>query len=152
MLNSDYPVLGAFHDGIITAVHGTVPGDIRLVIHCDYLRRMFPDPGLAFVVELQKCTYVSYESGTTGEIRAGFQPAMAPEASILAVLYDKGQHDVYMGEGVLSVRYESGLIFLDNGREVFPGEMESAIHQYWDEWGRKGQTDQGPGDARFYPR
>ena len=47
---------GVFHDGVIVAIDGTVPGSLVLTIEIGYLRAMFEGEGSSFRVPLTGCT------------------------------------------------------------------------------------------------
>jgi hypothetical protein len=48
------------HDGVIVAVEGTVPGDLRIDIEIAYLRKRIRDAGTLIQVLLIGCTRLAY--------------------------------------------------------------------------------------------
>jgi hypothetical protein len=57
------------HDGVIVAVEGTVPGNLRIDIEIDYLRKRIPDSGNLIPVLLIGCTRFAFGSMRTLSFR-----------------------------------------------------------------------------------
>src|SRR5580698_8954953 len=60
-------VWNILHDGVIVAIAGTLPGDLRLDVEIDYLRKRIPDPGTLIRVLLVGCTRFSFREYEKGK-------------------------------------------------------------------------------------
>jgi hypothetical protein len=71
------------HDGVIVAVDGTVPGDLRIDVEIDYLRERIPDPGTLIQVLLIGCTRFAFKDYEKSEVSTALNDiaAMTPEGS-----------------------------------------------------------------------
>lgn len=125
-------VWGLFHDGVLSRIEGVVPGNVRLEVEIDYLRRMFVEPGSTFQIELSGCSqfvYREYDREPTGEL----QQIQEREPEILYVTSEQPLIlDCAMG--TLELNYEGVSIKLPSGKEVSYEALVSACERYWNDW------------------
>ena len=58
-------IWNVFHDGIIVGVEGSIPGDLAVLIECDYLRERFAEPGGQFTLTIHDGSKFSLGRGRT---------------------------------------------------------------------------------------
>lgn len=127
---------GIFHDGVIAAATGAVPGRVQLTIQIPYLREMFPGQGDCFQVTLEGCSVMAY------------QPFDQPETHALEDLSEAQPIILYMQEtspivldctdGNLTMKYDSADVSLDTGEPVGYAQLAKACEDYWDRWQKIG--------------
>ncbi len=123
---------GIFHDGkIITAV-GVVPGAVSLRIRIPYLRRMFSGEGDGFVVTLDACSAISYQSFDESATSVLSEMALArPE---ILYLQDFSSTIIDCAGGTLRMKYHAATVALDSGEWVDYVQLVKACENYWDAW------------------
>ena len=122
------------HDGMIVAVEGTVPGDLRIDMEIDYLRKRIPDPGTLVQVLLFGCTrfaFRKYDSVTFSTVLTEIA-AMRPE--MVSASIKDGLCEIDCVDGTLEVAAGDGAIRLDNGRAITLRELKGIAASYWKEW------------------
>jgi len=125
-------IWGVFHDGEITRITGSVPGDVRLDLEIGYLRAQFPEPGHSFTIELSKCTQFQ------------FSEYDEPPSSSLAHIQERKPMVLYITSeeplvldcamGTLELDYSEMHVLLPSGREVSDLELTAACEKYWSDW------------------
>jgi hypothetical protein len=124
-------------DGVIVRVDGGVPGDLRLTIQIDYLRKRFSEPGEYLIMVLRACTrlvFVKYDSPEpyTPEDFGELTP------TVLSAAREAEICKVHCIGGTLEVAARSAEFFLDSGRVVSLAELTKVNDAYWDEWEAEG--------------
>lgn len=80
-----YPAIwNVLHDGGIIAIHGAVPGTIRLDVSIEYLRERFTDPGEIIQVTLTDCTWFAYRDYEAQDFCTDLPAIAASEPEILS--------------------------------------------------------------------
>jgi hypothetical protein len=130
---------GVFHDGVIQAIEGTIPGNLVLTIEIGYLRAMFEGDGTSFRVALAGCTrlrYSEYDEEPTVDLDRIRE--REPE-----ILYVTSEHPLVLDcvMGPLELEYEEMAVTLDNGLELTEQELVSASELYWNRWRESTQSD-----------
>jgi hypothetical protein len=127
---------GIFHDGTITRIRGSVPGDVILHIEIEYLRKMFNGEGAGFDVHLSGCTkleYAAYDEEPTSDIRA----IEEREPEILYVNETEPDTVLDCAIGLFTISYVDAQVFLCSGEPVTYEELGRAAKKYWDDWGKR---------------
>jgi hypothetical protein len=125
-------VWAVFHDGILAGIEGSVPGDLRIQIQIEYLRREFDEDGDVFIVELGSCTkfrFSEYEAQPTEDL-------VEIQAREIDVLYVSSENPLVLdcSMGVLELDYKTMRVFLPSGRDVTREDLVAASKRYWNEW------------------
>ncbi len=134
----DPELWGCLHDATLVRVEGRVPGELRLNVRIDYLRRRFPGPGEGFDLILRGCSqfvYEPYEGSPTTDL----SEIAALELWVLGAEAGSPM-PVACSTGTMLVVYESASIKLESGLEVSLSELENAAESYWWEWSERHQT------------
>jgi hypothetical protein len=139
----DHPITrsawGVFHDGVIQAIEGTIPGNLVLTIEIGYLRAMFEGEGSSFRVNLDGCTKMRY-SEYDEEPTVDLDRIREREPEILYVTSEQPLVlDCVMGP--LELEYERMTVTLDNGAEVSEKELVNASELYWNRWRESTRSD-----------
>ena len=130
---------GVFHDGVIKAIDGTVPGTLVLTIEIGYLRAMFDGEGSSFKVHLTGCTKMRY-SDYDEEPTIDLEIIREREPEILYVTSEQPLVlDCVMGP--LELEYEQVSVELENGVQVGEQELISASELYWNRWRESSRSD-----------
>ncbi|EMN7262890.1 hypothetical protein WB865_001853 [Vibrio vulnificus] len=123
---------GIFHDGYISKIEGTIPGELRVFVNILYLRGMFQGDGEGFVVTLSNCTmfeYQEYDEQPTRNLKdiEGLEPE---------VLYVQSKEPLVLdcSAGTLRMSYDSATIEIDNGTPVTDNELSQECDNYWEGW------------------
>lgn len=127
---------GIFHDGVITRIHGMVPGAVVLHVEIAYLRKMFNEEGVGFDVHLTGCSKLEY-AAYDEEPMSDAQAIAAKEPEILYVNQTEPEVVLDCAMGLLTLNYLDAQVFLDSGRLVTYAELERAADKYWDDWSKK---------------
>lgn len=132
-------IWGLFHDGVITRIEGTVPGNLVIGIEIEYLRAMFEGDGTGFNVHLQSCTklkYSEYDQEPTEDL-ARIQK-LEPEVLCVA-----SEHPLVLGcvTGTLELTYDELFVTTDFGAHVSEEALAKASEQYWRLWSESNQSD-----------
>ena len=122
------------HDGVIVAVDGTLPGDLRIDIKIDYLRKRIPDPGTLIQVLLLGCTRFALKEYEKSEFSTALTEIAAMRPEIVSVSMKEGACKVDCTEGTLEIVARDGAIRLDSGREITLQELSGVAAAYWKEW------------------
>src|ERR1700722_4533671 len=102
------------HDGVVVAVEGTVPGNLRVDIEIDYLRKRFPDSGDLIQVHLGGCTRFAYRQYEKSEFSTALAEMAAMGPEILGASIRDGMCEVECSDGTLEVVAADGSIHVDN--------------------------------------
>ena len=130
---------GVFHDGVIKAIDGTVPGTLVLTIEIGYLRAMFDGEGSSFKVHLTGCTKMRY-SDYDEEPTIDLEIIREREPEILYVTSEQPLVlDCVMGP--LELEYEQVSVELENDVQVGEQELISASELYWNRWRESSRSD-----------
>jgi hypothetical protein len=122
------------HDGVIVAVDGTLPGDLRLDVEIDYLRKRIPDPGDLIQILLIGCTRFAFKEYEKSEYTMALAEFAAMRPEIVSVAMKDGVCEIVCTEGTLEVVAKDGVIRLDNGRALTLEELGVVADSYWREW------------------
>ena len=133
----DVAVWNVLHDGCITAVEGTVPGELRLTVEIQYLCPHLPTRADHLFVTLDGCErfeYQPYERCAT----TGVSAVAALELGLLSALEADGYLRVACSDsgvgGELMLRYATARLSTAEGRELSQSDVESAAKRYWTLW------------------
>lgn len=121
------------HDGVITHVSGSVPGDVRMDVEISYLRERFAEPGDRIVLTLQGCTALSYLPFEDPPV-TGFTALAAVRPEILRAKDWTDASIVECNNGDLRVTATYAALSLDSGREISLAELQTVAEAYWTEW------------------
>jgi len=134
-------IWGVFHDGEITQINGTVPGDLRLDLEICYLRAQFPEPGHSFTIELTNCTQLQ------------FSEYDEPPSTCLTHIQERKPMVLYVTSeeplvldcamGTLELDYSEMHVRLPSGRDVSEQELTAACEQYWNAWQERANAAAG---------
>lgn len=138
-------IWGVFHDGEITQVTGSVPGDVQLCMEIGYLRALFPEPGDYFIIELLNCTHLQfseYDEAPTNDLARIAE--RRPE-----VLYVTTETPLVLdcAMGTLELEYTDMRVRLPSGRKVSEHELTIACEQYWNDWEAKAKAAANAADG-----
>lgn len=135
-----FPAIGnVLHDGAIIAIHGVVPGEVRLDVEIDYLRKRFTDPGQAFQITLNGCTWLAFRSWNEDEaVITDVTRIAALELEILSAEMRAERFDIHCGGGTLEIIAADGSLTLDSGRPLTLPDLLDAATAYWQEFSRRG--------------
>jgi len=128
-LNAD--IWNLLHDGTIVRAVGTVPGDVRLSISIDYLRRRFPDVGELVLLTLHECTSFAYDPDDPAGRITDLQLIATAKPEILKAEDWTDPNRVYCVSGTLRVVASAFSLALDNGRSINFDELASVSEAYW---------------------
>jgi hypothetical protein len=125
-------IWGVFHDGILAEIDGTIPGDLKLQVQIEYLRRMFDEEGGSFTIELDHCSrfcYSEYDAEPTEDLAK----IQAKEIEILSV---ESEDPLVLNcvMGTLDLEYKSMKVLLPSGFELSDELLVSASEKYWHDW------------------
>ncbi len=132
-------IWGVFHDGETTKIAGTVPGDLRVEVEIGYLRKLFPEPGHTFFVELRNCSKFEFSEYDA-----------APSTSLAHIqkrkpmtLYVTSQEPLVLdcAMGTLELDYSQMEVLLPSGRSITEHELTEACDRYWREWQEKANAN-----------
>jgi hypothetical protein len=130
------------HDGVIRSISGTVPGTIQLAIEISYLYSYLPTKPEHIIIELHDCERFEYqpfegkaicEFETLAEIGLGIVSAEL-ESNDICVCCSDGS---YGYDGLLWTRYSTAIVKTNEGILLTQPELETAAHQYWENWSRR---------------
>jgi hypothetical protein len=127
MPNLDY--WHCFHDGTITAVAGSVPGDVDFTIDCDCVREeLHQSPG-TFLLRVTNCTLFEITLYETELALDGFEALDAGEFEILSADIKTGVVEVSNAVGVMRLCYESEVLMLDDGTIISVSDLIDAANR-----------------------
>lgn len=134
------------HDGHIVAVHGGVPGTVRLEIAIAYVCAELPTSSSSLLLELAGCTVFRYEP-FVGALVEEFELIPECKPVILSAVLD-GELVVVECAGLeyggrLRLGNAQCLVPTAEGKPLSRQELESAADRYW--------ATQSPG-SRVWPR
>lgn len=134
-------VWDVLHDGGISRIDGSVPGDVQVFVDIEYLRKRFSDDGETIIVTLTDCTLLTYRP-YDAKVALSDLAAIAGESfSILNAELDGSKCRVFTDGGVLELRCGGGSLSLDSGRSLSLTELLEVAESYWEEFGLR------PGNA-----
>jgi hypothetical protein len=119
---------------VIVAVDGTLPGDLRIDVEIDYLRKRIPDPGTLIQVLLIGCTRFAFREYENAKFSTALTEIAAMGPEIVTASMKDGVCEVDCTAGTLEVVAGAGAIRLDNEREVTLQELSGVAEAYWKEW------------------
>ena len=122
------------HDGVIVAVDGTLPGDLRIDVEIDYLRKRIPDPGTLIQVLLIGCTRFAFREYEKSEFSTALNDIAAMKPEVVSASVENGICEIDCVDGILEVVAADGSISLDSGREITLKELTAVAESYWKEW------------------
>jgi hypothetical protein len=122
------------HDGVIVAVDGTLPGDLRIDVEVGYLRKRIPDPGTLIQVALFGCTRFAFREYERSQFSNALAEIATTRPEIVSASMKDGVCEVDCTTGTLEVVTLNGSISLDSGREVTLAELTAVADGYWKEW------------------
>lgn len=139
-LTVEYALWNMLHDGSITDVEGSVPGDVTVAVEIEYLRSMLPEPGTRFLIRLCGCTQFEFRRFIAEEtLVSDLTTVAAEEPEILSAQLRDHSVVVCMTRGAgpymeLHLQYENLSVFLENGRPVPTEELDDAARRYWEDF------------------
>jgi hypothetical protein len=131
------------HDGIVVAIAGSVPGEVRLEIEADYLRNRFAESGNRFVLTLRGCRrfvfcpWDSKQQATSDVVEIERKTLLilsADQVDEYCVVHCSEPARTGEGGGRLEVTTDEAVFALDSGRAVAVEELATVSDAYWDEW------------------
>lgn len=124
-----------FHDGVISNLKGSIPGNVNILVEIEYLRNMFPGSGSGsgFNVHLSGCTQCEFEEYDQAPI-SDFAGIVKIEPVILSAEDSVLPMIINCTMGVLRLAYQSATVTLDSGEPVSNHELSEACARYWHEW------------------
>ncbi len=128
------------HDGGIDEISGSVPGDVRLVVDIEYLRKRFEDPGDSIHITLHHCTRFSFQDCDAAEPMTELAAISDLQLGILST--DSGD-EIFCDYGVsshygrLSFAAAGFSVTLDSGRAIGLEDLVSVAKTYWDAFGNR---------------
>ena len=133
-----YPTIwNVLHDGSIIAIHGAVPGTVRLAVSIDYLRERFPDSGDTIQVTLTGCARFAYRDFDVGEFTTDLRTITSMEPEVLSAKLQGDLNEIDCVNGVLEVIATDGSLALDSGRAITLQELLDVSEAYWTEFGER---------------
>jgi len=132
-------IWGVFHDGVLKRIEGVIPGNLRLEVEIEYLRRMFDEPGSSFHIELIDCSkfvYSEYDQEPTSDVRQIQE--REPE-----ILYLTSEQPLLLdcAAGSLELDYDDMRVVLPSGAEVSYEGLAAACERYWNDWSARSKGD-----------
>jgi hypothetical protein len=137
-VESFFPAIwNILHDGVIVAVEGTVPGNLRIDIEIDYLRKRIPDPGTSIQVLLVGCTRFALREYENAKFSTALTEIAAMRPEVLNASLKNGICKIDCADGTLAVVTAGGSICLDSGRPLTLEELAAVADCNWKErWDR----------------
>jgi hypothetical protein len=134
-MNPKAEIWNVLHDGTLSDISGTVPGDIRLKIEIPYLRDFFHPAGKSFLVDLQDCTEFRMirEQGSIGDL----SKIIVLQSSILSTESEDCPVKIATTEGELELSFASSRLSLDTGEPITHEELCEACERYWENFGKR---------------
>jgi len=117
-----------FHDGVITAVSGDIPGNLELTIECLYIREQFPDPGAAFKLYVKGCDHLFFKSFKTDQTVSGIEALAQQDLEILNANLIGDALAVITTSGIITICYQSETMALDAGRALHYTDIVAAAN------------------------
>jgi len=136
-------IWNVLHDGTIVEATGAVPGDVRLNIDIDYLRRRFPEAGQYLILTLHDCTCLAYEPDDPKGSITNLEAMGAAEPKILKAEDWTDANKVYCVSGTLRVFTRAFSLALDSGRSITLQELKDVSEAYWTEWEERAKESRG---------
>lgn len=125
------------HDGVIGSISGKVPGTIRLAIEISYLYSYLPTKPEHIIIELHDCERFEYQPFEGKAIRE-FEALAEIGLGILSAVLESNEVCVCCSDGsyggYLWTRYSTAIVKTDDGIVLTQPELETAAHQYWENW------------------
>jgi hypothetical protein len=141
-------IWNVFHDGIIVRVEGSIPGDLALLIECDYLRKRFTEPGGQFTLTIHDCSKFQFRPWADDQSLVTDLNALGRLGLwILSADETDDQCKVHCSltgpgsGGVLEVIAGEATLRLDAGRLITLTEIENVAEAYWTEWESRSRSD-----------
>jgi hypothetical protein len=128
-----------FHDGIISKIEGSMPGDLSIHIEITYLREMFPGEGKGFIVTLKNCSSFEYEEYLVEgrvEIPIKDMVIIAQKKPILLYVDCTDPVVIDCAIGTLRIEYMTAESSLDSGESVSDEQLIEASKSYWKNFGK----------------
>jgi hypothetical protein len=120
------------HDGPITNISGAVPGDVRLSIDIDYLRRLFPGGGDSFGLCLRGCRLLEMTIwASDSRVTNDFAEILDALPTILSTDSTDVPVRVFTTTGELSLDFDEFNLELDDGTPVSFDSICAACENYW---------------------
>ena len=127
MPNLDY--WHCFHDGMIIAAAGSVPGDVEFTIDCDCIREeLHQSPG-TFLLRVTNCTLFEIAPYETDLALDGFEALASGEFEILDAVIERGVVEVSNATGTMRLCYESEVLMLDDGMVISLRDLIDAANR-----------------------
>ena len=125
-------VWNRLHDGVISKIDGSVPGELTLYVSIGYLRMRFPSEGTGFILRLAGCTLFEFEPYDE-PVCVDLQRIVQYELDIVSLESDEPTL-VHSSKGVLRMDYTALSISLDTGEPVTLADLDAACAEYWKEF------------------
>jgi hypothetical protein len=135
-------IWNVLHDAIIVRLDGSVPGELRLEIDCDYLRDRFTPGGERFILTLSECTRFAFRPWSEPSSEMTDLGAIAARRLwVLSAEEVDGHGKVHCNEhipkgngGELLVSASACALRLDDGTPVTLSELKRVASEYWEEF------------------
>ena len=141
-------IWNVFHDGIIVGVEGSIPGDLAILIECDYLRERFAEPGSKFMLTIHDCSKFQFRSWADDQSLVTDLNALGHLGLWILSADETDDHcKVHCSQtgpgsgGVLEVIAENASVRLDAGRLITLTEIENIAEAYWTEWESRSRSE-----------
>jgi hypothetical protein len=136
----DVAIWNVLHDGIITEVMGSIPGDLRVKVEIPYLYPFLPTRTANIFVMLRDCgcfKYLPYEQAAVTDpvIIAGLELEMLSAVRSGNEVEVECRNRSYGGQ--LRLQYRSAKASTDDGLELSQETLETAAQNYWDKWSQR---------------
>lgn len=122
-MNDDL-IWNTLHDGVIEAITGDIPGEVRLSVQI-YWCEIWDEPVEAIIVHLKNCTHLEWQSWDGQSILNDSAAIAKLELEILSGSIENdtvkiigATYENIGGAGFLILKYENLAVFLDNGQLI----------------------------------
>lgn len=133
-MNPRAELWNVLHDGGITAIVGTVPGDVEMRVSIQYLREMFSDDSEDIIVRLTNCSKLSMKIWEEDAMTDDPKRIVDTETEILSTASEDVPVHIITTLGELDIDFDRFSLSLDNGRKISFEELCDACENYWNRW------------------
>ena len=133
-MNPRAEIWNILHDGGISEIEGSIPGEVRIRVSIPYLRHMFPGDGKDILVRLTDCSKFSMRIWEGDIVTDNLKRIMDTDTEILSTESEDVPVHVFTTLGELDVDFEDFSLSLDNGNKITFGQICTACENYWNRW------------------
>ncbi len=127
-------IFNLLHDGVITDIRGSIPGELTLVVDCEYLRERIPDLGNAFLIRLGGCSSFRYETNSSDRVIEDLSEIVALQCDILSAEKKDEEVVVYTGPGQLVLMFNKISVATNESTSLSVEDLNSVATSYWTDW------------------